>query len=59
MPTMNYVKAVILSWLQNDGNRGFSKGQLKGKQLSLTFRPDALFVFRAKGPEDDFIPEDA
>ena len=25
-----------------NGSRGFSKGQLKGKQLLLTFRPDAL-----------------
>ena len=42
------MKTAILSWLQNDGNRGFSKDQLKGKQLSPTFRPDALVVFRAK-----------
>ena len=31
-----------------DGSRGFSVVQLKGKQLSLTFQPDALVVFRAK-----------
>ena len=42
------MKAVILSWLQNDGTRGFSVDQLKGKQPLLTFRPDALVVFRAK-----------
>ena len=43
------VKTAILSWLQNDGNRWFSKDQLyKGKQLSPTFRPDALVVFRVK-----------
>ena len=42
------MKTVILSWLQNEGNRGFSKDQLKGKQLLPTFRPDALVVFRAK-----------
>ena len=42
------MKTVILSWLQNDGTREFSKDQLKGKQLSSTFRPDALAVFRAK-----------
>ena len=39
------MKTAILSWLQNDG---FSKDQLKGKQLLPTFRPDALVVFRAK-----------
>ena len=42
------MKTAILSWLQNDGNRGFSKDQLKGKQLSPTFQPDALVVFRGK-----------
>ena len=42
------MKTAILSWLQNDGTRGFSKNQLKGKQLSLTFRPDVLVVFRAE-----------
>ena len=26
------LKTAILSWLQNDGTRGFSKDQLKGKQ---------------------------
>ena len=31
-----------------DGSKGFSVDQLKGKQLSPTFRPDALVVFRAK-----------
>ena len=37
-----------------DRTRGFSVDQPKGKQLSLTFRPDALVVFRAKvSPEDD------
>ena len=35
------MKTVILSWLQNDGTRGFYKDQVKGKQLSPTFRPDA------------------
>ena len=30
------------------GSREFSVDQLKGKQLSPTFRPDALVVFRAK-----------
>ena len=43
------MKTVILSWLQNDGTKGFSKDQLKGKQLSPMFRPDALVIFRAKG----------
>ena len=48
------MKTAILSWLQNDGTWGFSKYQLKGKQLSLMFRPDALVDFRAKvNPEDD------
>ena len=32
---------------ENDGTRGFSKDQLKGKHLSLTFRPNALVIFRA------------
>ena len=31
-----------------DGTRGFSKDQLKGKQLSPTFRQDALVIFRAE-----------
>ena len=44
----NCLKTVILSWLQNDGTREFSKDQLKGKQLLLTFWSDALVVFRAK-----------
>ena len=60
------MKTAILSWLQNDGTRGFSKDQLKGKQLLLTFRPDALVVFRAEVQEwtarsiclQDFSPED-
>ena len=42
------METVFLSWLQDDGNRGFSKDQLKGKQLSPTFRPDPLVVFRGK-----------
>ena len=42
------MKTAILSWLQNDGTRGFSVDQLKGKKLSLMFQPDALVVFRAK-----------
>ena len=42
------IETAILSWLQNDGNSGFSKDQLKGKQLPPMFRPDALVVFRAK-----------
>ena len=36
------MKTAILNWLQNDGNREFSIDQLKGKQLSVTFQPDAL-----------------
>ena len=40
------MKTAILSWLQNDGSREFSKDQLKGKRLSLMFQPDALVVFR-------------
>ena len=32
---------------------GFSKDQLKGKQLSPTFWPDALVVFVKVSPEDD------
>ena len=43
--TCTGVKTAILSWLQNDGTRGFSKDQLKGKQLSLMFQPDALVIF--------------
>ena len=31
-----------------DRSREFSVDQLKGKQVSLTFRPDALVVFMAK-----------
>ena len=42
------MKTAIPSWLQNDGNRGFSKDLLKGKQLLPTFQPDPLVVFRAK-----------
>ena len=38
----NYVAFVV------DGTKGFSIDQLKGKQLLLKFRPDALVVFRAK-----------
>ena len=41
------LKTAFLSWLQNDGTRGFSKDQLEGKQLLSTFWPDALVVFRA------------
>ena len=40
------MKTAILSWLQNDGNRGFSKDQLKGKQLLPMLK--CLF-----SPEDD------
>ena len=47
--TVHFLKTVILSWLQNDGTRRFSKDQLNRKQLSPIFRPDALVVFRAKG----------
>ena len=36
------MKTAILSWLQNDGTRGFSKDQLKGRQLLFMFRPYAL-----------------
>ena len=46
--TNQRLKTAILSWLQNDITRGFSKDQLKGKQLSPTFWPDALVIFRAK-----------
>ena len=42
------LKIVILNWFQNDGTRGLSKDQLKRKQLSPTFQPNALVVFRAK-----------
>ena len=42
------MKTAILSWLQNDGTRGFSNDQFKRKQFSPLFRPDALVVFRAK-----------
>ena len=38
-PIVNLLKTAILSWLQNDGTRGFSIDQLKGKQLLLTFQP--------------------
>ena len=41
LPENGDLKTVILSWLQNDGTRGFSIDQLKGKQLSLTFWPAA------------------
>ena len=43
------------------GTREFSIGQLKGKQLSPTFQPDALVIFRdkVKGLKSlDFRPED-
>ena len=33
--TRQRMKIAILSWLQNDGTRGVSKDQLKGKQLSI------------------------
>ena len=42
------MKTGVLSWLQIDGSRGFSVDQLKRKQLSPTFRPDAPVVIRAK-----------
>ena len=48
---------VILSWLQNDGTRGFSKDQLKRKQLSPTFPLDALVVFKAE-VKKTFSPKD-
>ena len=38
----------MLYYAADDGIRGFSKDQLKGKQLSLMFRPDGQVVFRAK-----------
>ena len=34
--------------LLDDGTRGFSKNQLKGKQLTPTFQPDDLVIFKAK-----------
>ena len=34
--------------LDIDGTRGFSIVQLKGKQISLKFQPDALVVFKAR-----------
>ena len=42
------MKTAIISWLQNDGSRGFSVDQLKEKQLLPMFRPDALVIFRVK-----------
>ena len=39
---------IPLKYICIDGTRGFSKDQLKGKQLPPTFRPDALVIFRAK-----------
>ena len=42
-----------------DGNRGFSQDQLKGKQLSPMFRPDALVFFRASEPPISIIQERA
>ena len=45
---MNVCMYVCMYVFMNEGNRGFSKDQLKGKQLSPTFQPDALVVFRAK-----------
>ena len=39
------LKTAILSWLQNDGTRGFSVDHHKEKQLSPTFRPGALVVY--------------
>ena len=38
------MKTEVLSWLQNDGSRGYSVDQLKGRQLSPTFRPDAPVI---------------
>ena len=54
---------MVCSRLGNVGTKGFSKDQLKGKQLLLMFRPDALVIFRANfSPEDifrsNFSPED-
>ena len=42
------MKTTILSWLQNDGTRGFSVDQLIGNKLLPTFQPDALVIFRTK-----------
>ena len=36
------MNTAVLSWLQNDGSRGLSVDQLEGKQILLTFQPDAL-----------------
>ena len=47
------MKTAILSWLQNDGTGGFSVNQLKGKQLSLTFQPEALVDQMQFSPADN------
>ena len=43
----NY-RSTFLALLNADGSRGLSVDQLKGKQLSPMFGPDAVVVFRAK-----------
>ena len=43
-----WIKTAILSWLQNDGTRGFSKDQLKGKQLY--FQCFSMLVLMRKCP---------
>ena len=43
------MKTVILSWLQIDGTRGFSRS-IDQKTTSATYQPDTLVVFRAKVP---------
>ena len=52
---------ISMNIISFDGTRGFSKDQLKGKQLLPTFLPDALVVFRANikfSCLQDFSPED-
>ena len=45
------VSEILLSNCKRyDGTRGFSMNQLKGKQLSLMFRLDALILFRVTLP---------
>ena len=46
------VKTAILSWVQNDGSRGFSVDQLKENN----FDNISTRCFRTK--EDEFSPED-
>ena len=49
---------IIITDVVCNRSKGFSVEQVEGKQLSLTFQPDALVVFRAKDKDLTFSPQD-